>query len=279
MFTSDDLKKETIDGVSYTVFHPNTIAYAVRNDSNEAKLIRQARVGIVVHTSYTGDSFENMRASYNVKASSFKKTKSVWLQDANLRDLSGTATLTKKDTDEVTRALSQAGKIFNKVKGNVLNELSANESLAKKVETYNNTFVRRGEKVTNTSKHASGLVKWLEDKWQKEIDKLKTQAGKDRKIAARDEELAFFKKHNKNALKAIFDLQNAIVVAKLIIINKLNKVNSIDTFIKKSDGFHVAGTEGFVAIDKLKGGAVKLVDRLEFSYNNFSPDVIKGWDK
>ena len=67
-------------------------------------------------------------------------------------------------------------------------------------------------------------------------------------------------------------------MAKLIIINKLNKVNSIDTFIKTQAGFQVTGVEGFVAIDKLKGGAVKLVDRMTFSYNNFSKDVIKGWD-
>jgi hypothetical protein len=34
-----------------------------------------------------------------------------------------------------------------------------------------------------------------------------------------------------------------------------------------------------VAIDKLKGNAVKLVDRMQFSYANFSPDIIKGWQK
>lgn len=278
MFTADDLKTETINGDSYIVFHPNTIAYAVRADSAEAKVIRKARMGIVVHTSYSGDSFENMRASYNVKASSFKKSSTVWLQDANLRDLSGTATLTKRDTDEVTKALSQAGKLFAKVKGNVLNQLAGSEVNSKTVETYNNTFVRKGEKITNTGRHAAGLIRYLEDKWQKEIDKVKTPAAKERKAKARDEQIKFFK-DNKAQMKAIFDLQNALVVAKLIIINKLNKLNSIDTFIKKSDGFHATGTEGFVAIDKLKGGAVKLVDRLEFSYNNFSPDVIKGWEK
>ena len=50
------------------------------------------------------------------------------------------------------------------------------------------------------------------------------------------------------------------------------------SFIKTRNGFQVTGVEGFVAIDKLKGGAVKLVDRMTFSYNNFSSDVIKGWD-
>ena len=262
MFTSDDLNTETIDGVKYFTFHPNTIVYAVRADSPEAKTLRKAKMGIVVHTSYTGKTFETMRASFNVKASSFKKTPSVWLQDANLRDLSGTATLTKKDTDEVTLALSNAGKIFSKIKGTALNDLSKNEELSGLIETYNNSFTRRGELVTNTTKQ-----------------KLKTPVAKDRKFAKRDDILKFFSAGNKANLKAIFDLQNAIVVAKLVIINKLNKVNSIDTFIKTKSGFKVTGVEGFVAIDKLKGGAVKLVDRLEFSYNNFSSDVIKGWEK
>jgi hypothetical protein len=55
-------------------------------------------------------------------------------------------------------------------------------------------------------------------------------------------------------------------------------LNKINTFVKTQNGFKVTGVEGFVAIDRIKGGAVKLVDRMEFSYNNFSPDIIKGWD-
>lgn len=278
MFTKDDLKTETIDGVKYITFHPNTIVYAIRADSAEAKLVNKAKIGIVVHTSYSGDSFENMRATFNVNASSFKKSSTVWLQDANLRDLSGTATLTQKDTDEVTKALSDAGTIFKRIKGSALNDLSKNSELAGMIETYNNSFVRRGEKVTNTTKHVAGLIKWIEERFAKEAGKVKTQVAKDRKYAKRDEILKFFSTSNKANLKAIFDLQNAIVVAKLVIINKLNKVNKIDTFVKKRDGYHVTGVEGFVAIDKLKGGAVKLVDRMTFSYNNFSSDVIKGWD-
>ena len=79
-------------------------------------------------------------------------------------------------------------------------------------------------------------------------------------------------------MKLIFDLQNAIADGKQKIINKLNKLGNINTFVKTRRGFQTTGVEGFVAIDKLKGGAVKLVDRMEFSANNFSPDVIKGWD-
>jgi hypothetical protein len=40
----------------------------------------------------------------------------------------------------------------------------------------------------------------------------------------------------------------------------------------------VTGQEGYVAIDQKGTSAVKLVDRLDFSYANFSKDVIKGWE-
>ena len=76
----------------------------------------------------------------------------------------------------------------------------------------------------------------------------------------------------------MYDLQNLVADAKLIIINKLNKLNKIGTFVKTKSGFKVTNAEGFVAIDRMEGGAVKLVDRLEFSANNFSKDIIKGWD-
>lgn len=279
MFTSDDIKSETIDGSKYLTFHPNTIVYAVRMDQPEAKAIRKARIGVVWHTSYSGNSFENMRASYNVKIAQFKKTSTVWMQDAQLRDLSGTATLTAADTKEVTAALSQAGKIFNRIKGSALNDISKNPEFAQMIETHNNTYVRKGQAITNTSKHVSSLISFINSKYQKEADKVKMQKSKDKKFEKRDEVLKFFSPANKNNLKAIFDLQNAIVVAKLILINKLNKINSIDTFIKTKNGFKVTGAEGFVAIDKVKGNTVKLVDRLTFSYNNFSPNVIKGWEK
>jgi len=91
--------------------------------------------------------------------------------------------------------------------------------------------------------------------------------------------MTFFSKENKKNLQLVFELQNAIVDAKLLIINKLDKVKQMKTFVRTKNGFKVTGSEGFVAIDKTSNGAVKLVDRLEFSMNNFSKDVIKGWER
>ena len=279
MFTSDDLKKENIDGDSYITFHPNTIVYAVPMSSDEAKRIRQARIGVVFHTTYKGKDFESMRASYGVDVNKFRKVKSVWAQDATVRDLSGSVTLTKSETAEVTKALSLAGKIFKQISSTTLKQIENNQDLAKTIETYNNTFVRANKPIGDTKKHVDGLIKYIENKYQKEIDKLKTEKGKAGKAVKRDEFLKFFSDSNKRNLKLLFDLQKALVVAKLKIINKLNKLNKMNTFVKTKNGFKVTGAEGFVAIDKIGGGAVKLVDRLEFSANNFSPDIIKGWDK
>jgi hypothetical protein len=278
MFTSDDLKKETIDGEPFVVFHPNTIVYAVPSSSAEAKSIRSASIGVVFHTRYEGKSFETMSAKYGVDSSKFRKVKSVWARDAGLRDLSGTVTLTKAETAKVTKALSTAGKIFNRISSSTLKQIENNEELARTIETYNNTFVRKQEVIKDTAKHVDGLIKYISDKYQKEIDKRKTEKGKGAQSKKRDELLQFFSTDNKKNLKLLYDLQAALVVAKLNIINKLNKLNKIGTFIKTKNGFEVTGVEGFVAIDRIKGGAVKLVDRMEFSSNNFSTDVIKGWD-
>lgn len=277
MFTND-LKTDTIDGEKYTVFHPNTIVYAVPYDSDEAKAIRAAKIGVVFHTSYSGNSIPELKASYGVDVSKFKKVKSVWAQSATLRDMSGTATLTKKETDNVTKALSHAGKIFRSISSTTIKEIENNPEFAKLIEQFNNTYVRAGQEITNTANHTKALVQWITDKYQKEIDKLKTEKGKLGKKAKRDELLKFFSQSNTRNLKLMFDLQKAIVFAKKLIMKHLNKLNSTQTFIKKTTGYEVTSGEGFVAIDKMKGGAVKLVDRMEFSTNNFSPDIIKGWD-
>ena len=279
MFEKKDLKKENINGEPHITFHPNTIVYAVPAKSQIGKEISKAEVGIVWHTSYSGANFESMNAEFGKDiVPKLRKSSKVWMVDATLKDLSGTATLTAKDSLEVSKKLSDAGKIFKKISSGVLKEIESNKELNLIINVYNNTKVREGQRITNTKAHATGLVMFVNNRYAKQIDKLKTPAGKGKKEAQRDELLKFFSKENIKNLKLIFDLQNLVIDSKLIIINKLNKLSKIDTFVKTKNGFKVTGVEGFVAIDRLEGGAVKLVDRMEFSTNNFSKDIIKGWD-
>ena len=63
----------------------------------------------------------------------------------------------------------------------------------------------------------------------------------------------------------------------MLVVKKLNSVKSIGTFVRVNNGFKAVNPEGYVAIDRVSGGAVKLVDRMEFSFNNFT--AAKAWDK
>ena len=279
LFGPGDVKTKKISGEGFTTFHPNTIVYALPFNSRGAKEVRAARIGIVWHTTYKGDAFENMRASYGVNVSALKNSRKVWSQDAMLRDVSKRATMSKAETKQVTEYLSTAGTLFRKISGTTLRQLESNQELAQLIEQYNNTFVRKGTVIPDSRRHVMGLQRWLTTRYKAEMDKRKTDRGKKAQQAKLNAIMSFFSKKNTAGLIAMFELQKNIVLAKLILINKLNSLASIDAFVKTRKGYKVTGQEGFVAIDKLGGDAVKLVDRMEFSYNNFSPDVLKGWDK
>ena len=278
LFGPGDVKNKKIKGKDYITFHPNTIVYAVPANSDAAKQVRSAKIGIVWHTTYTGSTFESMSASYGVNTNRLKKSKNVWSQDAMLRDLTK-LTMSKNDTEEVNEYLSQAGKLFNQISGTTLKQLEKHPELPRLIETYNNTFVRRGDVIGDSRGHVSKLISWITSRYQKEIDARKTAAGKSTQQQKLNNILEFFSEQNKASLIKMFDLQKVIVLAKLKLINNLNKLSSVAHFVKTKNGYVVTGAEGYVAIDKLGGDAVKIVDRMEFSYNNFSPDILKGWDK
>ena len=279
MFT-DDKKIETIDGEKYITFHPNTIVYAVPYNSELGKMIRSAKIGVVWHTTYEGASFESMTASFGKSiVSKFNQVSSIWMDDANYKDYSGTATFTAEETKKVTEVLSRAGTLFNSINAATLNGISKDEDLLLAVKTFNNSKIRRMEHIADTKAHVRELFHYIHDKYEKEIEKKKTTAGKQKQEDTRKKVLSFFAHHDQNQIVAIFDLMNLLVEAKKMIIEKMNQAGHINTFLKTKNGFKITGVEGFVAIDHLTGGAVKIVDRMEFSYSNFSPDILKGWQR
>ena len=282
MFT-DDVETDTIDGIKYYTFQPNTIVYAVPIDSALGKIIKKAKVGIVWHTTYTGAALQDMKASFGVNISGLSKPSTVWMDDATYKDTSGKSTFTKTETEKVTDVLSQVGKTFQRINANKLRSFIAlQESMSGAIagaslKTYNNSKVRAGEKINNPGAHAKGYEKWVQISVQKQIDKAKSPAGKKKYENIQKEYMREVQKHTGN-LKEIIIFQNLLVEAKMLIVKKLNSVKGLtDTFIKTKNGFKVTNPEGYVAIDRVSGGAVKLVDRMEFSFNNFT--AIKSWDK
>ena len=282
MFT-DDIESTTIDRINYYTFQPNTIVYAVPVKSELGKSMNKAKIGVVFHTTYTGKSLPDMKASFGADISKLTKTSSVWMDDATYKDVSGKATFTEKETESVTAILSQTGKTFNKINGPKLRAfLKLQDSMTgtlagASLKTYNNSKVRAGQKITNPAAHAKGYEKWVFNSIQKQVDKVKSDKAKEKYLNMQKEYVREVKRHTVNLVQVI-TFQNLLVDAKSQIVNKLNSVKGLtDTFIRTSNGYKVTNPEGYVAIDRVSGDAVKLVDRMEFSFNNFT--AVKAWDK
>ena len=275
MFAKGDIDEKVIDGQSYITFQPNTIVYAVPSDAKLARMMLSAQMGIVFHTSYTGKTMADMNASFNIDIGHLTTTKDVWFRDASFTDASGTATFTAEETSTITSTLSQAGRTFQSINSLNLNRISASETIMTYIKTFNNTKVRAGQAIKDTRAHTFELTRWVEAKLNKDISDAKKADTKKKRIKEKTEIMRFFNNAAKD-LKAIFDLMNLLVTAKNMIVKKLQQMKQVtNTFLRTDDGFKITNPEGFVAVDRLKGNAVKLIDRLEFAHANFN--ATKNW--
>ena len=179
--------------------------------------------------------------------------------------------------------LSDTGKTFQRISSPMLKKfLNLQASMTGQLagasyKTYYNSKVRVGETIKNPKQYAKGYGDFVEKVLQKQVDKLKTPKGKAKYENIQKEYTREIKKHVRN-LEQVVKFQNLLIDAKMQIVEKLNSVKQLtNTFIKTKNGFKVTNPEGYVAIDRVSGNAVKLVDRMEFSFNNFT--AIKTWDK
>ena len=276
MFSKGDLKKQTIDGESCLTFTPNTITYAVPEDSDLASDMRKASLGVVWHTKYTGNSIADLKASYGVDSSQFNKSKKVWFDDAYV-DTANAATFSPADTSKLESKINKIAGAAKKA-GTFLNELSKDKTkwgLAPLMKIFFNSKIREGAKIANTKKLVKEFKKYYKSRMEQEIDSKKSVKGKQKYKDIQKESEKVLKKF-KDELYFTMATYLGILEAKEMVIRKLETIKGIGTFLKTSDGYKVTAPEGFVAIDT-KGGAVKLVDRLTFSHANFT--IAKDWVK
>ena len=273
MFT-DDTSTTTINGVKHITFQPNTILYAVESDSEIGREVQKAKVGIVWHTTYKGDSIENLNASFGAKIP--KTSSSVWQDDATYRDVSGKATFTAKETVQVTKLLSSAGKQFQRINSGSFNKfLKWQDSLGTSAvgsgfKTYLNTYTRAGKTLPKGKDAVKLYQAHFTNWWKKNKSDSPVQNSKLR------EHLKVIKSSLKT-LENVVDFMRFLIEAKLMIVKKMDSAKGIaKTFVKTDKGLKVVAPEGYVAIDRT-GEAVKIVDKMEFSFNNFT--VAKNWDK
>jgi hypothetical protein len=277
LYTPDEIKTATIRGEKVITFTPNTITYAIPSNSNLASRILKSKMGIIFHTSYTGRKMSNLKANFGVNVNRFTKTSAVFFDDAGYKDTSGVATFTELESDQYDSLLRMASGSISKSKGvlDIMKRQTNLLSVGARLKIFFNDFIRRGQTIANVKKLQSDFRKYYAKVLDDEISKRKTKSAKDRFNLIRNDGLKFIDRYENQiyfAIASYVTLQRT----KNYLVNKMNQIKSIGTFIQRGNGFEVTNPEGYVAVDRL-GRAVKLVDRLEFSTANFT--VSKNWIK
>ena len=268
MFTEGDVKEETIDGEKYLTFTPNTITYAVPKNSELGKKIARAKLGIVFHTTHeAGESLRDTEMHFGVDTDEFRKDPDVWVDDATYKDYTGIASLTPSEDAFLKNELGSAKDRLNQLGKKGIQTILDNKEFKKEIQPFINQRVRTGEHIGNTADFVRAFLDYYVEKVNKGAEDLKPAFQKKRQQKI-DDEKSFIQK-NKQEIYQFIDLYNHLNEIKLLLINKLNTLDSVKTFIKGDNGYEVTNPEGFVAIGH-DGNAVKLVNRLEFSKQNFA---------
>ena len=276
-----DLLYTSLDSsiADHWTFQPNTIMYAVSKDSDIGKKIAKSKIGIVWHTTYTGTTLEDMTASFGVDQP-LKRVASVWHTDAEYKDVSGSAKMTAAETTKVTGDLSEAGKTLQKINSKRMGEWNPLQNTlpaSAQWKTYQNSLIKNQTKFRGGRMQVADYFKFVHEAFLKITATKKTEKTKNEWMKRKEMYFKELRNHTRNMV-AVTEFMGHIVNAKMKIIDKLNSIKQlgISTFVKTSDGFKVTTPEGYVVADSTQK-AVKLVDRLEFSFNNFTAQ--KNWDK
>ena len=268
LFTDDDISTRPINGKSHFVFTPNTITYAVEQGTDIGKQIEAAKVGIIFHTSYSGDKLADMDASAGVDIQSFSKSPDVFFDNATYKDVSGSAKFTKDETASFMQQIDTLENLLNAVTRNISDMFKGNQDFVPFFQMYINDQVKQGKIPTNANAFIKGFQIFYNDRLKKQIAGLKAQKAIDlRKSKLQD--MPVFLNRLRRPLQAMLSFYKQTQQMKMFILKKMNQAMQIGSFQQTDSGLEVTEPEGFVAVDK-QGGAVKLVDRLGFSRRNLT---------
>ena len=275
LFTPGDIKSVSIRGENAIAFRPNTITYAVPENTDLAKKILQAKLGIIFHTTYTGRKMTDLKASFGVNVNRFTKTPSVFFDDASYKDASGVATFSATESEQYDSLLRMAMGSISKGKRilDLLKRQTNLLSVGARLKIFFNTMIREGQTIGNVKRLQADFRKYYASVLDDEVLTKKTEAAKRKYETIRNEGLRFIDSYSDEIYFAIASYVTLQRV-KNYLVSKMNQIKSIGTFLQKDNGFEVTNPEGYVAVDRM-GNAVKLVDRLEFSTANFT--ISKNW--
>ena len=268
LFTDEDITRKNIGGKPHITFTPNTITYAVPEGGDLAKQIDRAKVGIIFHTTYAGETLSEMTASGGADVSGFAKSNDVFFDNATYKDVSGSAKFTDEETKQFYNSIEKLEELLNNVPRNLSTVLGQNQDFVPMFQMYINAMVKQGQLPGNVNQFLQGFKKFYADRMQQQISGLKAQKA----LQLRQDkmkQMPVFLNRAKKPLQAMLTFYKAVQQMKGFVLKKMNQAMAIGSFQQTDGGLEVTDPEGFVAVDK-SGGAVKLVDRLGFSRRNLT---------
>lgn len=279
LFDNKSITETSFDGEDYYAFHPNTIYYVIPKDSDLGKLVKKAEIGITWHTRYTGSDLENVSAKYDAKASELTMVDSVLMTDPYIKSFAGIANFTEEETTKVESMLSDITEISNDLKhGEEYADIVASKDIISIFSIFQNSLIKVNKKIDDPSGYLGEFIEFVQNRGAKAADKLKSEKGKEKAMIKFAGYIDDIEQH-KDMWYVLIHTINSITELKELFIKKLNNIGTFQTYLKmKEGGLRSTNQEGFAVSDK-NGNVVKLVDRGEFSWSNFSPEVQKGWEK
>ena len=274
LFTSESKSTKQIGGEECITFQPNTITYAVPTGTPMGDQIKSAKIGIVFHTAYDGDSLSNMNVSFGVPT--MKSNSDVSVFSSTFTDVTGAATMNQSEITKYNSAVNKAEGSLRQASGflNEIKEYGEGRFMMNMIfKQFMNTFIREGIAITDAEKTKNGFISYYLTRLDAEIESKKTKSTQDKYIKIQKDGRQFLKNNSRSLYFTVASYMN-LISAKEMIISRLEKVKDIKTFLKTENGYEVTAPEGFVAISS--GNALKLVKRREFSRANFT--AAKDWE-
>jgi len=268
LYTDEGITRKNIDGKPHLTFTPNTITYAVPEDGELAKQIDRAKLGIIFHTTYVGDTLASMNAQGGADVSSFALSPDVFFDNASYKDVSGSAKFTADESQQFYNSIDKLETLLNSVPRDLSSVLGQNTDFVPMFQMYINAMVKQGELPNNVNQFLLGFKKFYADRMQQQMSGLKAQKA----LQLRQDkmkQMPVFLSKAKKPLQAMLTFYKAVQQMKGFVLKKMNQAMAIGSFSQTDGGLVVTEPEGFVAVDK-SGNAVKLVDRLGFSRRNLT---------
>jgi hypothetical protein len=276
LFTNDK-DTRTIDGQQSITFQPNTIVYAVTANSELGKKVSRAKLGIVFHTTYTGPTLADMNASFGANVSTLQGNPDVMVFSSDFKDITGAAKMTSVEKQQYDLLVNRAEGSLKQSSAflNLLTQYGESKFMMNVLfKQFFNSFIREGRAIRNVKNVVQDFKVYYSNLLNKEIATKKTKSAQDKYLQMRTDGLKFIQANERSIYFTVASYMN-LIEAKNFIIRRLERVQTLGTFLRTDNGYKVTAPEGFVAIRS--GNALKLVDRLEFSRANFTAD--KNWNK